>query len=138
MSTGRFYTIQIGTVHLTSTGENDGIGCKLEVPNVEDLLTNVAGVAIPSITGAPVFQTIPWTSGKQFDIRIEVLPKQQWEDLKTLLNNSLAAGASFNVIGTGEIGNFNVTARAFPQKPFSAGSFSPGRIKEIVLRLITV
>jgi len=137
-TTGQFYTIQIGDIYLTSTGAAGGNSCKLEVSNVEDLLTNVAGNAVPLISGSPVFQTIPWTTGKQFDIRVEVLPKAQWEDLKDLLNDSLETGASFTVEASGEIGDFSVTARAFPQKPFAAGAFSPERIKEIVLRLITV
>jgi hypothetical protein len=135
----RFYKVTIGTIHLTSTGAAGGIDCKLSVEGVEDLLTSVAGIAIPSITGSPVFQTIPWTSGKQFDVRIEThLYLAEWNALKELLNDSLENGTSFNVTGTGDIGDFNVTARAFPQKPFAASGFTNGRIERAVFRLITV
>lgn len=133
-----FYRIQIGNIHLTSTGAAGGVPCKLEVPNVEDLLTSVAGVAIPTANGAVIFQTMPWTKGKQFDVRVEVMEKAEWDDLKDLLNDSLANNTSFAVAGAGDIGNFSVTSRAFPQKPFSAGGFGHERITDAVLRFITV
>lgn len=135
----RFYAVQIGSIYLTSTGAAGGIPSKLTIGSAEDLLTTVAGTAIPSITGSPVFQTIPWTSGKQFDISIEThLYAAQWNALKTLLNGSLENNTSFTVTATGEIGNFTVTARAFPQKPFAAQGFENGRILKPVFRLITI
>lgn len=137
----RFYSIQIADIHLTSTGAAGGTGCKLEVSNVEDLLMPIAGNVVMAANGTPVFQTVPWTAGKQFDVRVEVLNEAQWEDLKTLFIDALEAefpNDRFTVTGTGDIGDFTVTAKPFPQKPFSAGAFWNGRIKEIVLRLITV
>lgn len=135
----RLYKVKIGDVHLSSTGTAAGIGCKLEVDGIEDLLVQVTGVAIPSITGAPIFQMMPWTAGKQFSVRVETfIYKAQWEALKILLNDSLAAGTSFPVTGTGDIGNFSVTARAFPNKPFAAAGFTNDRIEQPAFRLITV
>jgi hypothetical protein len=134
----KFYKVQIDDIYLTSDGTAAGDECKLEVSNVEDLLTTVAGTVTPSIGGAPVIQTIPWTSGKQFDVRVTVLNKPQWEALKTLLNDSLSGGSTFTVAGTGDIGDFSVNVRAFPQKPFAAARFKNERIYGVVLRFITV
>lgn len=135
----RFYKVKIGDIWLTNSGLESGIACKIDIPDAVDLLTTTAGVAIPSISGAPVFQTIPWTAGKQFDVRIEThLYKAQWDALKALLNDSLENGTSFTVSAAGDIGDFSVTARAFPQKPFSAAAFTNGRIVKPVFRLITV
>lgn len=134
----KFYSVQIDDVYLTSDGTETADECKLDISNVEDLLTSVAGIAIPSITGSPVIQTIPWTSGKQFDVRVNVLNKPQWEDLKTLINTAQENGTSFTVAGTGDIGDFSVTVKPFPQKPFSAQRFKNERIYGVVLRFITV
>ena len=133
----RFYAIQIDTIFLTSNGSNTGTPCKLTVSNVEDLLTNVIGAAVPTVGGNVVFQLVPFTRGKQFDIQIEVLNLAQWNDLKTLINSRLAADTSFTVSGTGDTGNFSVSAKPFPQKPFSAQSFLNNRINGVTLKFIT-
>ena len=134
----KFYTVTIDDIFLTSDGTAQGDECKLDVSNVEDLLTTVAGTVTPSITGSPVFQTIPWTSGKQFDVRVNVLNRQQWDDLKALINDAQSNSTSFAVAGTGDIGDFSVTVRPFPQKPFAAQRFKNERIYGAVLRFITV
>jgi hypothetical protein len=135
----KFYEVQIDSIFLTSDGTaGSSDKCKLSITNVEDLLTSVAGVAIPSITGSPVIQTIPWTSGKQFDIRVNVLNKAQWDALKTLINTALGNSGFFTVTATGDIGDFTKVVKPFPQKPFSAERFKNGRIYNVVLRFITV
>jgi hypothetical protein len=135
----RFYLIQIGDIVLSSNGTDAENPCKLDVAGVEDLLTTVAGNVIMSASGVPVFQTIPWTVGKQFDILIQThLYADQWNDLKELLIDSLENDTSFVVTGEGDVGDFTVTAKAFPQKPFSASGFENERIKKPIFRLITV
>ncbi len=134
----KFYSVNISTIYLTSTGLIGGDKCRLEISNVEDLLTTVAGVAIPSISGAPVIQTIPWAAGKQFDIRVNVLNEAQWNDLKEVINDAQENSTSFTVAATGDIGDFSVTVKPFPQKPFSAQRFKNGLIYGVVFRFITV
>jgi len=134
----KFYSVQIDTIFLTSTGLSAGNPCKLEISNVEDLLTTVAGIAIPSISGAPVIQTIPWAAGKQFDIRVNVLNEAQWNDLKELINDAQENSTSFIVAGTGDIGDFTAAVKPFPQKPFAAQRFKNNRIYGVVFRFITV
>lgn len=134
----KFYKVKIGDIWLTDTGLETGDQCKLEISNVEDLMTTVSGVAIPSASGVPIFQMMPWTSGKQFEIRINVVNLQVYNDLKTLLLASLESLESFEVVATGDTGNFTVNALPFPNKPYSAQRFKNGRIYAVVLRLITV
>ncbi len=133
----RFYRIQIDSIHLTSDGTNSGTPCKLQIPGLEDLLTPVTGISEPSASGIPQFQTFPWTTGKQFEIVIQTILEDVWNDLKTLLNTALENNTPFTVSGTGDVGNFVVSAMPFPQKPFTASEFINGRIKNSTIRLIT-
>jgi hypothetical protein len=106
-----------------------GIGCKLEVGGVEDLLTNWTGNAYTSASGAPVTQLVEFIEGKNFEIKIDILPSAVYESLRGAANANLAlqAGetgdATFTVIGTGDSGNFSVSAIWNPQKPFAAERF---------------
>lgn len=134
----RFYEIQIDSIYLTSDGTSAGDKCKLEVSNLEDLLVSVAGVAIPTASGRVVTQTVEWTKGKTFEIRINTLAADVWDDLKTLINDALDDDSDFEIIGTGDTGNFTVTVKPFPNKPFSATSFINNRIRGATLRFVTV
>lgn len=136
-----FYRVVIGDIVLSSTGDETGIPCLLEITNVEDLLTNVAGIVIPAINAEPVFQTMPWSAGKQFDVRVEVINTPQWTALKNLITAAQAAvfpNDRLTVVGTGDIGDFSVTVKPFPNKPFSAASFGYGRVNGSVFRFITI
>lgn len=134
----RFYIAQIDTIFLSSDGTNTGTPCKLQISGADDLITPITGRAEPSANGTPIFQNFAWTAGKQFEINIETINAEQWDALKTLINDSLAENETFTVTGTGDAGNFSVTAAPLPQKPFSAVAFINGRIKGATLRLITV
>lgn len=134
----RFYEIQIDSIYLTDTGADDGVPCKLQISNLEDLLVSVAGIAIPTASGSVVTQNVEWTSGKQFDIRIETLMKDVYDDLKTLINDALDDDTDFEIVGAGDSGDFSVTVKPFPQKPYSAASFINERIKGVNLKFITV
>lgn len=134
----RFYRIQINSIYLTSDGTSGGIPCKLQVVGVEDLLTEIIGTAVLSVGGTPVYQLVPFTTGKSFEIQIETINQAEWDDLKDLLNLNLTNDSSVSVTGTGEIGDFIVAAKPNPVKPFAAGSFLNGRILGATLRFITV
>jgi hypothetical protein len=135
----RFYEIQIDSVYLTDDGTETGDDVKLEVSNWEDLLTTVTGNTRPNADGSPDRQRYAWTAGKQFEVRVTTwIYKAQWDDLKALLLESLENDTSFTVAGTGDTGDFSVTAKAELEKPFSAGRFRNGRIFEPVFRFITV
>jgi hypothetical protein len=136
-----FYRVSIDDIALSSTGTESGVPCFLEVTNVEDLLTEVTGTVIEAINAAPVIQMMPWTSGKQFDVRVEILNTPQWTAIKNLITAAQAAAFPndrFTVAGTGDIGDFTVTVKPFPVKPFAAASFGHGRINNAVFRFITV
>jgi hypothetical protein len=134
----RFYEIQIGGVYLTEDGTASGTPCKLSVENVEDLLTTVAGNAQLSANGTPIFQLVEWTAGKQFAVRVSTLTKDVWLDLVELLNTALEEEDALSITGSGDTGDFTVSAKPFPQKPFAAERFINGRIINAVFRFITV
>lgn len=134
----RFYQIQVGSIYLTSNGDSDGRKAQLEVTNIEDLLTDITGTVRPNADGSPDFQTYSWIAGKQFDVRVTTwLYQAQWNDLRDLQLARLANKTPFTVIGTGELGNFSVSALPFIDKPFSAEGFRNGKIMKPVFRYIT-
>lgn len=134
----RFYRIQIGSIYLTRDGSNGATPCKLAIAGLEDLLTTVIGAVEPSASGVPIFQTFAYTKNKAFEIKVEILTKDVWEDLTNLINTALEENQTLSVIGTGDQGNFNVTARPNPQKPFLSESFINERIRGANFRFITV
>ena len=134
----RFYQVQIDSIYLTDDGSAGGIACKLSIPNVEDLLTTMTGAAVPAIGGGAVLQLVPWTSGKQFEILIETVMEDVWNDLLELILDALENDTSFTIVGTGDAGDFNVSVKPFPVKPFSLQSFINGRIRGAFFKFITV
>ena len=134
----RFYEIHIGGVYLTEDGTASGTPCKLSVENVEDLLTTVAGNVQLSANGTPVFQLVEWTAGKQFAVRVSTLTKDVWLDFVELLNTALEENDALTIAGVGDTGDFTVSAKPFPQKPFAAERFINNRIFGVTLRFITV
>lgn len=132
------YRIEIDTIRLTSTGLIGGIPCYLEVTNWDDLLTPVTGNTRPNADGSPDLQLYAWDAGKQFDIKVEVLFKAQWDDLKALQIDSLTNSTEFTITATGDFGDFTVTVRAYPDKPFTAQTFQNGIINGAIFRYITV
>jgi len=134
----RFYDIQINGIFLTDDGTDSGLGCKLSVENVEDLLKTVAGFVQLSAKGTPQFQLVEWTAGKQFAVRVSTLTKDVWLDLVELLNTALEEDDTLIIAGSGDTGDFTVSAKPFPQKTFAAERFINGRIINAVFRFITV
>jgi len=133
----RFYEIQIGEISLTDDGTADGTPCKLNIANLEDILTNVIGQPSVSASGAVVSNLASWTKGKSFEITELNLTESVWADLKDLIADALENDTAFPVTGTGAIGDFTVSAKPNPLKPFTAQRFIGDRIFGITLRLIT-
>lgn len=134
----RFYIIRVHDIFLSEDGTNTGAACKLSVENVEDLLTTVAGNVQLSANGTPQFQLVEWTAGKQFAVRVSTLTTDVWLSLVELLNTALEENDTLSIAGSGDIGDFTVSAKPFPQKPFAAERFINGRIINAVFRFITV
>jgi hypothetical protein len=134
----RFYQIRIDSIYLTSDGSAGGTACKLSVPNAEDLLTSIVGVAVPAIGGGAVTQLAPWTSGKQFDVAVETVMEDVWTQLVDLILDALENDTGFTIEGAGDGGDFSVAVKPFPIKPFSFQSFINGRLRGVVLKFITV
>lgn len=131
-----FYRINIDSIYLTSTGLVGGIPCKLDIPNADSLFDDFAQNPVIANDGTPLVQIFEnGNSGKQIDINIEVMPKTVWESLLALRNTAKTNSDTTQIVGIGDIGNFDVGA--IPLK-FSAKSFTNSRIKEITLSFITV
>jgi hypothetical protein len=136
----RFYQIQIGTYYLSRTGTNAAPYAQTQIVGLEDLLTTVIGPAPePSAGGVPIFQTFAWTKNKAFEVRVNTwLTQSLWANLKTLINDAQENNTSFTVAGIGDTGNFSVTVRPNPQKPFASEGFINGRINKPVFRFLTI
>ncbi len=137
MPSGKFYLIQIGDVVLSSDGTSGGNRCKLEVENIKLLLRDSIGVSIPSVGGSRVSQVVPWTAGKPFAVKIDVIGKDEFDDLKALMDTSVETGSTFTVTGEGTPGDFTVSAEADPENPYEWESFTQTRINNLTLRFYT-
>jgi hypothetical protein len=134
----RFYQVQLGLIYITSTGLVGGTGCELEVTNVEDLIAPVTGVSIPVIGGGNVRQIVPWTKGKSFEIKVNVMFSTLYSDLETFLNNSNETDTSFTLIITGDIYDLELTVKPRLQKPIARGAFQNGISNNVVMAFETV
>lgn len=133
----RFYRIQIGAVHLTSDGTNAGIPCKLAVSGADALLQTHKGQTIVANDGTPVNQLFAITKGKPLEISVEVLPESVWNSLVSLINTALTNETTINIIGTGDVGDFDEDFLPLMPEPFSAAEFINSRIKNSIFRFIT-
>ena len=133
----RFYRIQIGSIFLTRTGLAGGIPCKLTVSGADNLLLPFAGITEPSADGTPYTTVFETDKGKNLEISVETLTADVWQDLTEIINDAINSGSSLTVIGTGDIGNFNVSVVPQMPNPFAAESFINGRIRNASFRFMT-
>ncbi len=133
-----FYLIQIDDVFLTRDGTETGRACLLSVAGASDLLNNFSGNITPAVDGTPIVQTFETgTKGKILEIKVDVLLAEVWSSIVNLINAALLAGETVNIIGAGDIGDFDVDCFPLLPKPFEANEFIEGRINNAVFRFIT-
>ncbi len=134
----RFYRIKLDSIYLTETGLTSGTPCKLQLTGAGELLSNFTGSVTPSVDGTPVAQIFETgTRGKVLEIKIETLLTNVWESVLALINTALEDSATINIIGTGDVGSFDVDAIPLLPRPFEAEAFINGRLKNVILRFIT-
>lgn len=132
----RFYRIKIGDIYLTRNGLMNGDACKLKVIGADALLNPFRQTIRKSLNFTPKMKTFN-AGTKGIDLTIEVetyVLKAVWEDLIELKNTAVENKETLNIIGTGDIGNFNV--EALPLE-FTAPDFENGRILKPVFRFVT-
>lgn len=134
----RFYRVQISDYYLTNSGLVGGTACELEVTNIEDLTATVTGVSIPAIGGSKVRQTVPWTSGKDFEVKVSVMFSALFEDLEIFLTDANENDTSFSVNIVGDIYDLTLTVKARLQKPISRQAFQNGVTNGVVMAFETV
>jgi hypothetical protein len=133
-----FYLVKIDDVFLTRDGTETGRACLLTVSGASDLLNIFSGNVTLAIDGTPIVQMFETgTKGKTLEIKVDVLLSDVWTSLVNLINTALSEGETLNIIGTGDITNFNVNAVPLLPKPFEANEFVNGRIKDAIFRFIT-
>lgn len=132
------FTTAAGTLWLSKDGTENSIKCQLEIAGVDDLLTTVSGIVEPSISGRPKFQTRAWVFNKALTIKVTVLFEAVWSQVVEFFNEAQENAESFQIEGTGDIGDFQAWVRPNPRKPFAAENFRNSRIKNITLQLVTV
>lgn len=135
----RYYSLQIGTVYLTDTGLVGGKPCRIKIEPVESLRVNYAGQTAPSADGTPY--TVAFavgTKGRALTVTIDYLPKTVLDSLVTLINTALQNNTTITLIGTGDLGNFNLQAvPALPNPIRAGGRFSNAILQDVSLSFIT-
>lgn len=137
----KFYRIKFDSIYLSNDGLNGtgSIPAKLTAPGADALLSSFTGSTVISIDGTPIQQIFETGSaGKNLEVRVETyLYKPVWELIIELINEALENDGTINVVGTGDIGNFDVAARPLLPRPFEAEGFENGRILKPIFRFIT-
>ncbi len=136
----RFYRVKFDSIYLSSDGTISGIPAKLQVNGASELLSNFTGSVIQAVDGTPVVQIFETGSkGKTLEIKIEThIYTALWNSIVALINTALENSVSINVVGVGDIGDFNVDALPLLPRPFEAEGFENGRILKPIFRFITV
>lgn len=134
-----FYSVKIGSVYLTRDGTASGRACLLSVSGASDLLQTVSGNVQFAVDGTPIIQTFETgTKGKILEIKVEVLLTAVWASIVGLINAALSDGTTINLVGTGDIGNFDVDCFPLMPRPFEANEFINGRIENAIFRFVSV
>lgn len=132
----KFYKIQIGDIYLTDTGEADGDPVKLLVPGADALLLSLNGTTVITCGGSvnQLFKT-----SQVLEIRIlTYISAALWRRLVSLINTASQNSATINLIGIGDINDFEVAVNPLLPRPFEAQEFKNGRILKPIFRFITV
>lgn len=140
-----FYRVQIDDKYLTSSALVGGEPCRLEVTNVGDLQTTLTGNAYPVSSGKTKVQMVEWIEGKEFEVRVFAMLADHYEDFREkaeeckqkLMVNENDPDAPIIISGTGEPGDFEVSAIWNPVNPYSFARFIDEFIYEVVFRFIT-
>lgn len=136
----RTYKVKIGDIWLTNDGTEDGLPCKVEVPNAAILLeTDIGNVAIGA-DGVP-FREMPLTptgAGRPFAVLVKFMTKAVYDALKAALDTAASSSAEFQVTGTGTPGDFDVNAIVFDNPVYiNFGSFSGNNLKDVIVSFVT-
>lgn len=133
-----FYKIKIGSIWLTADGSENADQCKSSVSGASDLLNNFTGSVTPAVDGTPIVQIFEiGTKGKILEIKVTRLYTSVWQSLIASIQDALSSGETINLIGTGDIGDFDVECIPLLPKPFEASEFINGRIENAIFRFIT-
>lgn len=137
MPSGKFYSIQIGDIHLSSDGTETGIPCFLTLTGANDFFTQISGSVINTV-GGRVVQPVVFATGKDFEIKVSIMPADIWDDLKALREELLTSGESVNIAGAARPGNFDVQAKPLLSEMFTFESFDNDFLYDVSMKFYTV
>lgn len=137
MASGKFYSIQIGDIYLSSDGAETGIPCFLTVAGANDFFTLVSGNVIDT-AGGRVVQSVVYAKDKDFEIQVSILPAAIWDDLKELREQLLTDDEPVNIVGTARPGNFDVEAKPRIDEMFTFESFDNDYIYDVSMKFYSV
>lgn len=135
----RFYTLQIGSVYMTSTGASDGRPLRLRIDGLGALRTSYAGVTRSGADGTPYTTAINnGTKGRPLSVRIDFLPAAVFELLVTAINNAIAGNTTITLVGAGDLGEIDLAAvPAMPEPIQASGEFSGSILRDVTLNFVT-
>lgn len=134
----RFYKIKFNNLWLTADGTENALACKLSVSGTSDLLNTFSGNVVQAVDGTPIVQIFETgTRGRILEMKVLWLNAAVWTSVVALINTAMADSATINIVGTGDIGNFDVDCFPLLPRPFEATEFINGRIKDAIFRFIT-
>lgn len=127
-------------IYLTSDGTENGRRCRTDVPNVDTLFDSESGNTTVAAGGSPFTESpLSAEGGRPFEIQIPFCPTARFDDLVSQKDAAGTGGEYTIEFSGGEPGDKTVTAiQHYNPVPIGFGSrFSPGYVRDVVLRFIT-
>jgi hypothetical protein len=134
----RFFSIQIGSLYLTSTGASSGTPCKVRVLGQTANRLPSSGNLKIAADGAPVLETINLgEKSRRVEIQIEYITKTVLDSLVASVETAVNSNSTIRVQGTGDTGNFDYDCLPFlPDWITDSGEFSSSIVKGVTVRFI--
>ena len=132
-TTGRYNTIQLGSLYFTTDGTSAGFPCKSEVSGLEKLLLPVTGQIIDTIDGEPIMQNVQPAKGAVISTKFSVLEQSVLFSLVSAVTAAVTGSTTQTLTLTeGAFGDFVLTV--YPNLPdfiSAPGDFYLTKTKEV-------
>jgi len=139
MASERYYTGQIGDIHLTSNGTAEGTPAKLEVTGDDQFADDIGETITTAADGTLHAQAIdlPPGSGRAFEVKILFCPAALLTSLEDAIKATRGTDATVRVQLSSVKREIDVEAKANGNGWLSTGKFSGDVINDVTFRLIS-
>lgn len=128
----RYYTVQIGSIHLTSTGLEGGLPCRVEIQGLTPITPAYRRTVIQAIEGPPAVQLFDNRIGEAISMVILNIGKAVYEELIEAINDADASTGIINIkLSGGDLGEFDFDCVV--ESIDQPGQFRNGMIPELAL-----